>query len=187
MGSKKGRKRAGARREHTNKGSDNLNPLSSAEVDSLIQEITEFTRGICREVVGKNLKVESKHEAGKLIVNILSDEIAALFSKNTKLPEAFEHLLRKKPRQLMRELPFRIFVDAQGVRQKRENKLINMAKDLSNKVSESSKPIVLNYSNPYDRKVIHMALDQDTRVHTKSIGSGPSRRLMILPNRAPSV
>ena len=56
-----------------------------------------------------------------------------------------------------------------------------MAHDLSNKVHENRRPIVLNYRNSYDRKIIHMALDKDRRVYTKSIGSGANRKLMILP------
>ena len=43
------------------------------------------------------------------------------------------------------------------------------------------KPAILDYKSSYDRKIIHMALDQDDRVYTKSIGSGPNRKLMILP------
>jgi spoIIIJ-associated protein len=58
-----------------------------------------------------------------------------------------------------------------------------MAKDLSEKVHENKKPIVLNYKSPYERKIIHMALDKDDRVYTKSIGSGPGRKLMILPSQ----
>ena len=92
-----------------------------------------------------------------------------------------EHILRKKPRHLRQELPFRIFVDVGGIRQKREEDLIQMAVDLSAKVSENKRPIVLNYKSSYDRKIIHMALDKDDRVYTKSIGSGPNRKLMILP------
>ena len=59
--------------------------------------------------------------------------------------------------------------------------LIEMAHDLSDKVHEKQKPIVLNYKSSYDRKIIHMALDKNDKVYTKSIGSGANRKLMILP------
>jgi spoIIIJ-associated protein len=42
---------------------------------------------------------------------------------------------------------------------------------------------VLDYKSAADRKIIHMALENDTRVYTKSIGNGPSRKLMILLSR----
>ena len=100
----------------------------------------------------------------------------------TRLAEAMEHLLRKMPRA-MSELPFRIFVDFNGSRKAREEELIDMAVDLSHKVFENKRPIVLNYRSSYDRKIIHMALDEDKRVYTKSIGTGANRKLMILPSK----
>ena len=60
---------------------------------------------------------------------------------------------------------------------------MELARDLSEKVHENKRPIVLNYKSSYDRKIIHMALDKDDRVYTKSIGTGPNRKLMILPIR----
>ena len=58
-----------------------------------------------------------------------------------------------------------------------------MAKNLSEEVCRNQRPVVLNYKSAYDRKIIHMALDEDERVYTKSIGTGSHRKLMILPVR----
>ena len=155
--------------------------LSDEEVTSLRQEIAEFWSGICSRVVGHEIKVQHELQDGRLILTADDEVLADHFEQNVKLAEAFEHLLRKKPRHLQQELPFRVFVDVNGFRKKREEELVLMAKDLSFKVFENKKPIVLNYRSPYERKIIHMALDGDERVYTKSIGSGPSRKLMILP------
>jgi spoIIIJ-associated protein len=116
-----------------------------------------------------------------LILDIDDPYFESQIVKNGKLGESMEHMLRKKPRHLKRELPFRIFVDARGVRRKREEDLVQMARKLSEQVHDNKRPIVLNYKSSYDRKIIHMALDKDARVYTKSIGSGPNRKLMILP------
>jgi spoIIIJ-associated protein len=118
-----------------------------------------------------------------VILDCDDEYLAGQMMKNSKLAEALEHILRKKPRHIKRELPFRIFVDVQGVRRQRETDLVELARDLSEKVYENKRPIVLNYKSSYDRKIIHMALDKDERVYTKSIGNGPNRKLMILPIR----
>jgi spoIIIJ-associated protein len=157
-------------------------PLSVEEQNRLIEDVVSFCSGICGFIVNRSgIEVSAKLEGDRLSLDIKDEEIAQQISKNTRLAESMEHLLRKKPRYLKRELPFRIFVDAQGIRVHRESELIEMARDLSAKVAENQKPIVLNYKSSYDRKIIHMALDQDDRVYTKSIGSGASRKLMILP------
>ncbi len=158
-------------------------PLDQDKVDELREELRAFCAGICSQMAGEPVRVSAAVEDGRLILNVDNDYVAEQIHKNSKLAEAMEHILRKKPRHLRQELPFRIFVDVSGIRRKREEELIQMAYDLSAKVHENRRPIVLNYKSSYDRKIIHMALDKDERVYTKSIGSGPNRKLMILPSK----
>lgn len=158
--------------------------LSAEQVNELKTELTDFLAGMVKLSLGEEIAVEASENNGRLVLNISSDFLAKQFAKNSKLAESFEHLLRKKPRHLRQELPFRVFVDANNVRVDRETELSEMAKELSDKVFNQNKPVVLNYRSSYDRKVIHMALDKDERVFTKSIGKGPNRKLMILPTNS---
>jgi spoIIIJ-associated protein len=161
----------------------NVEELTPAEVEELKNDLRVFCQDICSAIVGHPINVTAELEDGRLILDCDDEYLAGQMLKNTKLAEALEHILRKKPRHLKRELPFRIFIDVQSVRRRREAELIGLAQDLSEKVHENKRPIVLNYKSSYDRKIIHMALDKDERVYTKSIGAGPNRKLMILPIR----
>jgi spoIIIJ-associated protein len=156
-------------------------PLSEKETHDLVEDLKGFCAGICERIAQEPVEVSATLNDGRLVLNIENEYIAAQINRNSKIAESMEHILRKKPRYLKRELPFRIFIDVNGLRMQRESELISMARDLSMKVHENQKPIVLNYKSSYDRKIIHMALDQDERVYTKSIGSGTNRKLMILP------
>ncbi len=155
--------------------------LSPSEMKSLTEDLRKFCAGLCERMSCQEVKVTAELEDQRLILNIEDEFMSVQIAKNSKLAESLEHILRKKPRHLKRELPFRIFVDVKGVRRNRENDLVELARDLSEKVHENKRPIVLNYKSSYDRKIIHMALDKDERVYTKSIGTGPNRKLMILP------
>lgn len=158
-------------------------PLTAEEKVQVTDDLQKF----CSELVAKMtcrtqpVPVSLKFEEERLFVNVDDAEFAEMIKENMRIADAVEHLIRKKPRYLKRELPFRIFVDANGCRLDKEQELINMAKDLSKKVLKENKPIVLNYKSPYERKIIHMALDKDENVYTKSIGHGNHRKLMILP------
>jgi spoIIIJ-associated protein len=192
-GPRRGKESAPARKErpapaprnrHSDEDQENAvsaEPLSPEKTAELVEELRAFCAGICERVAGEPVAVSASNSDGRLVLNIEDEYIAGQINKNSKLAEALEHILRKKPRHLRQELPFRIFVDVSGVRRQREDELIQMAQDLSSKVHENKRPIVLNYKSSYDRKIIHMALDKDDRVYTKSIGSGPNRKLMILP------
>lgn len=157
--------------------------LSPAEVEALKADLQAFCQEICSAISGHPVEVRAELSKGRLVLDCDDEYLASQVTKNSKLAEALEHILRKKPRHIKRELPFRIFVDVQGVRRRRETDLVELARDLSEKVHENKRPIVLNYKSSYDRKIIHMALDKDERVYTKSIGTGPNRKLMILPVR----
>ncbi len=161
-------------------------PLSAEKVEELKSELIEFCAGICSRIAQEPVNVSAQVQGDRLVLNINNAYISEQIAKNSKLAEALEHVLRKKPRHLRQELPFRIFVDVDGARKSREEELVQMAQDLSAKVFENKKPVVLNYKSSYDRKIIHMALDKDDRVYTKSIGSGPNRKLMILPAKGGS-
>ncbi|MBC7658636.1 MAG: Jag N-terminal domain-containing protein [Chitinophagaceae bacterium] len=170
--------------DYMNDDSDSdVEELSPGEVNALKEDLRMFCQEICSYIAGRKIAVSAELDDGRLILDCDDDYLAGQMLKNSKLAEALEHILRKKPRHLKRELPFRIFIDVQGVRRRRETDLVELAKDLSEKVHDNKRPIVLNYKSSYDRKIIHMALDKDERVYTKSIGTGPNRKLMILPIR----
>ncbi len=158
-------------------------PLEPAQLESVIEELRLFCAEICSRIAGKEIEVKASLQGDRLRMDIQDVEIVQIMSENTKLAESLEHLLRKKPRHLKQELPFRVFIDAGNSRRGREEELTNVAKEMCEKVVESQRPMVLNYQSSYDRKIIHTTLEGDERVFTKSIGSGSNRKLMILPAR----
>jgi len=158
-------------------------PLEPAQLESVIEELRLFCAEICSRIAGKEIEVKATLQGDRLRMDIQDEEIVQIMSENTKLAESLEHLLRKKPRHLKQELPFRVFIDAGNSRRGREEELTNVAKEMCEKVVESQRPMVLNYQSSYDRKIIHTTLEGDERVFTKSIGSGSNRKLMILPAR----
>jgi spoIIIJ-associated protein len=183
---KSGRPERAPRRErddHDDEIRQAAEPLSPEKLEALTAELRDFCAGIVSHMSGEPATVSGAVEDGRLVLDVDNAYFADQIAKNSKLAEAMEHILRKKPRHLRQELPFRIFIDVSGQRKQREADLIQMAHDLSAKVHENKRPIVLNYKSSYDRKIIHMALDKDDRVYTKSIGSGPNRKLMILPSK----
>jgi spoIIIJ-associated protein len=158
-------------------------PLTPETQAQLERDISQFCKELCERIVGETVEVSSMMEEGKMKLEVDNAAVAAIIQSNTKFVESLEHLLRKKPRYLKQELPFRIFIDAQGSRKGREEELIRIAKEKAEEVVATGQKCVLDYKSAADRKIIHMALENDTRVYTKSIGNGPSRKLMILLSR----
>lgn len=77
----------------------------------------------------------------------------------------------------------RVVVDAEGYRSKREATLENLANRLADKAVKSRRNVKLEPMNPYERKVIHTALQNRPEVTTKSEGEEPYRRVIIEPSK----
>lgn len=73
----------------------------------------------------------------------------------------------------------RVVLDAENYRIKREETLIKVAQKTANKVRKSGRPYRLEPMNPYERRVIHSALQEYTDISTYSQGEEPFRRIVI--------
>lgn len=167
---------------HLATDSDRTSELEPEVEQQVIDEISDHCRAICRLVIGTEVVVTARRAGKRLIINIDDDWLFSSATRYPKVIEALEHLLRKKPRHLQRSLPFRIFVDVKQHRISRENEQVQAARELAAKVIADQHPLVMECHSPHERRAIHIALDKDDRIHTKSIGRGFERRLMILPS-----
>lgn len=73
----------------------------------------------------------------------------------------------------------RVKVDTENYRERRKATLENLAKNIASKVKRTRKPVSLEPMNPYERRVIHSALQNDKYVCTHSEGEEPYRRVVV--------
>lgn len=75
----------------------------------------------------------------------------------------------------------KIILDIESYRDKREKALKKMSKDMAFKVIKTGRPLTLEPMNPFERRLIHLTLQNDKRVTTKSEGQGIYRKIKISP------
>ncbi len=75
----------------------------------------------------------------------------------------------------------KIILDIEAYRDKREKALKKMSRDMALKVVKSGRPLTLEPMNPFERRLIHLTLQNDKRVVTKSEGQGIYRKIRISP------
>jgi spoIIIJ-associated protein len=76
----------------------------------------------------------------------------------------------------------KIILDIEQYREKREKALKKMSQDIAQKVIKTGKPWTLEPMNPFERRLIHLTLQDDSRVMTKSEGQGIYRKIKISPS-----
>jgi spoIIIJ-associated protein len=73
--------------------------------------------------------------------------------------------------------------DTENYRERRKKTLENLAKNIAFKVKRTRKAVALEPMNPYERRIIHSALQGDRYVTTYSEGEDPYRKVVIAPKR----
>jgi spoIIIJ-associated protein len=147
----------------------------------VLSKLQNFCEEICSMMTGEPVKIQirktSRHYAFECENEYLSEKIV----KMPKLSDSIERILLLVFKDEIEDKHVRIFFDASGARQNKEKELISLARNLARKVARTKKPVTLNYRHAQDRKIVHMALDSDKKVYTKSVGSGADRKLLIIP------
>ena len=77
----------------------------------------------------------------------------------------------------------RVKLDTEDYRRRRKETLENLARNIAHKVKRTRKAVSLEPMNPYERRIIHSALQADKHVTTHSEGEEPYRRVVVTPVR----
>lgn len=130
--------------------------------------------------VGLPTVVESEARNGHVYLNIISNGSGLLIGKRGKTLQALQYLVSKILQTQTGE-NLSVIVDTENYRSKREESLAELAHQLCDKVKISHRPLTTGPMNAQDRRIIHLALKEDSDVRTKSKGEGNLRRVVIYP------
>ena len=153
--------------------------------------VTEETMKICEAFLIDVLKamgmeaveVESKiDEDGALSMELKGDNMGILIGKRGQTLDSLQYLTNRVANK-SQDGYVRVKLDTEDYRRRRKKTLENLAKNIAYKVKRSRKAVALEPMNPYERRIIHSALQGDERVSTHSEGEEPYRRVVITPNR----
>ena len=140
-------------------------------------EVTEFLKGLM-EHVGVNGTVKAANTDNGLLVNLEGDDMGVLIGRRGETLDAVQYLASLVYNKDKNEY-HRVTVDTENYRKKRENTLIRLAKKKAAQVARTGKKVVLEPMSPFERRIIHFALQNDKFVTTYSEGEEPNRHLVI--------
>lgn len=112
------------------------------------------------------------------IVNINSSDMGIVIGKRGNTLDAIQYLLSLAVNK-NRDQYIKVIVDAEGYRKRREDTLIRLANKMAQKAKYSNRPVKLEPMNPYERRIIHSALQHVEGIDTHSEGEDPYRRVVI--------
>ena len=146
----------------------NFNPEKAAE---------NFLREVFLSM-GLIIKITTQMEDKHLMVNLTGDDMGILIGKRGQTLDALQYLVnlvvnKHSPSYIS------VMLDTENYRQRRKETLETLAFNLAKKVKHTRKNVVLEPMNPYERRIIHSALQNDRYVTTFSEGEEPFRNVVI--------
>ena len=121
-------------------------------------------------------------EDGALSINMEGDNMGILIGKRGQTLDSLQYLTNRVANK-MQDGYVRVKLDTENYRQRRKETLENLAKNIAHKVKRTKRSVSLEPMNPYERRIIHSALQADKYVSTHSEGEEPYRRVVVTLNR----
>lgn len=122
--------------------------------------------------------VSSIDSEGALSVDMKGDNMGNLIGKRGQTLDSLQYLANRVANK-HQDGYVRVKLDTENYRLRREETLKNLAKNIAYKVKRSRRAVSLEPMNPYERRIIHAALQSDTYVTTHSEGEEPYRKVVV--------
>ena len=144
-------------------------------------KIYEFLN-VVFEKMSLSPEISLKEENGNIFVNLQGEDLGILIGRRGETLDSLQFLTNLFINKSSENYK-KVIIDIEDYRKKRENTLYSLAEKLSNKVKRTGRKISLEPMSPQERRIIHMALQENKNVNTYSEGEEPFRKVVIAPKR----
>lgn len=121
-------------------------------------------------------------EDGSLLIDMKGDNMGILIGKRGQTLDSLQYLANRVANK-HQDGYVRVKLDTENYRARREETLKHLAKNIAHKVKRNRRPVALEPMNPYERRIIHSALQSDPYVTTHSEGEEPYRKVVVTLKR----
>ena len=131
------------------------------------------------EAMNLVVKINVTVSEEEVYVDLIGDDMGVLIGKRGQTLDSLQYLLSLVINKNS-ENYLRVKLDTENYRERRKETLENLAKNIAFKVKRTKKSVSLEPMNPYERRIIHSALQNDRYVTTKSEGEEPFRHVVVV-------
>lgn len=147
--------------------------------DQTIEACEKFIYDVLKAMDMKDVKVSSSiDDEGALSIDMEGSSMGILIGKRGQTLDSLQYLTNRVANK-MQEGYVRVKLDTEDYRRRRKDTLENLAKNIASKVKRNRRTVSLEPMNPYERRIIHSALQSDPAVSTHSEGEEPYRRVVV--------
>ncbi len=126
--------------------------------------------------------VDLKESEEAVLLEITGQDLNLIIGKNGEVLDALQHIVNKAVNRGQVE-PKKVILDGDRYRERRLAGLRRLAIRSAEQVKRSGQSVILDPMNAHDRRIIHLELKEDKEVMTRSVGSGPFKKVVIASRR----
>lgn len=153
--------------------------LETAPETELAPLATEILTQMLQKM-GETCTIHGVQEANQVNLIIEGQDAGLLIGKQGQTLEALQYLVTKILSKQTQKKP-RVVIDIESYRERHKQSLVEMALKHGEKAKRIGKPVTLNPMNAHDRRIVHLALQADKDIKTKSRGEGLYKKIIIYP------
>lgn len=157
--------------------------IKAKKQNTVMEEGTEFLKRIFNTMnMQVTIDVSYDEEEKTVSYNLTGDGMGVLIGKRGQTLDSLQYLVSLVINKNSEDY-LRVKLDTENYRERRKETLENLARNIAYKVKKTRKPVSLEPMNPYERRIIHSALQSDAYVTTKSEGEEPFRHVVVTPKK----
>ena len=171
------RKEAPAAKESAKEVSEPKQPRVPADPEEVRRRAETFLNDVFR-TMEMEVEVKTEFEDDTLCVDLNGNDMGILIGKRGQTLDSLQYLTSLVVNK-GKAAYVRVKLDTEDYRSRRKATLENLAKNIAFKVKKTRRPVFLEPMNPYERRIIHSALQDDPYVTTHSEGEEPCRKVVV--------
>lgn len=156
----------------------------AVETEESLLDITKDYLDELFEAMGVKTECKIKFDEAHnfMDIDLSGDDMGILIGKRGQTLDSLQYLISLFVNKNS-ENYVKVQLDTENYRERRKKTLENLARNIAYKVKRTRRSVSLEPMNPYERRIIHSALQNDRYVCTKSEGEDPYRKVVIMPKR----
>ena len=150
------------------------------DVDEIAADFLNKVFDAMELTVKLDVNVEDQDNEQTINIDIVGDDMGVLIGKRGQTLDSLQYLTSLIVNKESDDKFSRVRLDTENYRERRQQTLENLAKNIAKKVKRIKKPVALEPMNPYERRIIHSALQNDKYCTTRSEGEEPYRHVVVV-------
>ena len=156
---------------------------TSEEIVMMKAAASQFLESVFKAMdLPVDITMEYDAENGALNIDFAGEDMGILIGKRGQTLDSLQYLVSLVVNKDQKNY-VRVKLDTEDYRKRRKETLENLARNIAAKVKRTQKPVSLEAMNPYERRIIHSALQGNRYVETYSEGNEPYRHVVVVPKK----